>query len=42
LGVAPKKSLPPELVEAATEEPLIIESISAVVDDSETEEAEES
>ncbi len=42
LGVAPKKSLPPELVEAATEEPLIIPSISAVAHDAESGEAEES
>jgi DNA recombination protein RmuC len=42
LGVGPKKSLPPELVEAAIEEPLIIESISAVADDAELGEADES
>jgi DNA recombination protein RmuC len=42
LGVAPKKSLPPELVEAAIEEPLIIPSISAVADDGEPGKTEES
>jgi DNA recombination protein RmuC len=42
LGVTPKKSLPPELVEAATEEPLIIDSISAVAEDAEPSGAQES
>ncbi len=42
LAVASKKSLPPELVETATGEPSIIESISAVADDVELRKAEES